>query len=124
MTTNNYILIMKTDSSNKITQADVVRLTDAKFDAITIIAYDGQDFPPPPTPPPARTIKVTYKGTLNVRRNPSASILTPIVGSIREGETRAVLEETIDSAKNIWVKIGDYQWFARIYQGNVKAIYL
>ena len=121
---NNYIVIIRSNEPGDLVKADFLKISDAKFDAITLIVYDGAEFPPPPTPPANRWIKVTYKGTLNIRRNPSASILTPIVGNIRQGETRAVLAETTDNAGNIWVQVGESQWFARTYQGSIKAVYL
>jgi hypothetical protein len=74
--------------------------------------------------PAPRVIKITYKGRMNIRKSPSASILVPIVGSINEGETRPVTEETTDSSGNIWVKIGADQWIARVFQGSTKAVYL
>jgi len=121
---NNYIAIIRRNNTDKITKADFLEISDAKFDAITMIVYDDQDFPPPPTPPANRWIKVTYKGKMNIRKSPSASILVQIVGSISEGETRPVSEEATDSSGNIWCKIGNGQWIARIFQNNVKAVYL
>ena len=118
----NYFLVIRANTPDELVKADFATISDATFDAITLIVQKEN---PAPIPPPApRQIKVTYKGTLNVRRNPSASILTPITGSIKLGEIRTVLEENTDSAGNIWVKIGNYQWFARVYQGNIKAVYL
>lgn len=115
----NYFLVIRNTTPDQLVTADFATISDAAFDAITLIVQKDN-----PAPIPPRVIKVVYKGTLNIRRNPSASILTPVVGQISTGETRTVIEETTDSSGNIWVKVGNYQWFARIYQGNVKAVYL
>jgi len=117
----NYFLVIRNSTPDELVKADFATISDATFDAITLIV---QKELPPPVQPTIRTIKVIYKGKMNIRKSPSASILVQIVGSIYEGETRQVSEEATDSSGNIWCKIGDNQWIARVFQNNVKAVYL
>jgi len=120
----NYFLVIRNSTPDELVKADFAVISDATFDAITLIVQKELPAPPPPVQPTIRTIKIIYKGKMNIRKSPSASILVQIVGSIYEGETRSVSEEATDSSGNIWCKIGDSQWIARIFQNNVKAVYL
>lgn len=82
--------------------------------------------PPPPPPPPERTTFPVYKirTTVNLNYRSEPRVSATRLGKLPVRSEVYALDEQQDADGNIWVRIGYNQWCARVYNGNVYAVYL
>lgn len=117
----NYAIIVRNTQPNTMADAKVIPLSDADFEAISIIINRGGTTPPPP-PPQVKRIMITWTGGATIRADHYTNSQY-----IRLAPTGQVLEytdtwETFDKSES-WVKvIGG--WVCVNYKGSIRAEYV
>lgn len=122
---NNYAVIIRVEQSG-LQQAECVQISEQDFLAITAIIHGATPAPlPDPEPEAPLRVKITWPEGVNVRSDHVVNS-TNKVGSLPLNKPVDVVETWIPDGMNEWcyIRVPLVGWFARIYQGSVKGIYV